>query len=93
MQALTHLELGENGLGPAGAVAVAQVLGGCAGLRRLGLRDSGVGAEGVGALAEGGSALTHFDLRGSELGEEGAAPRLCAPPLVLTGRLEVHPTA
>ena len=45
--ALVHLDLSENGIGPAGTESLAGVLGQCAALVHLNLRENQIGEAGV----------------------------------------------
>jgi len=75
-RSLGELSLEENGIGDAGACAIARALGAGAGIRRLSLRDNAIGDVGAEALAEALSRSTtieEVDLWGNQISDAGKA--------------------
>ena len=71
---LTLLCLQHNGIGPAGAQALAAALPGASRLQELLLHSNALGSEGVAALAAAlPRQLTALDVGGNAIGDEGAA--------------------
>jgi len=73
-RSLGELSLEENGIGDAGACAIARALGAGAGIRRLSLRDNAIGDVGAEALAEALSRSTtieEVDLWGNQISDVG----------------------
>mmetsp|Transcript_90219 Transcript_90219/g.255723 ORF Transcript_90219/g.255723 Transcript_90219/m.255723 type:complete len:591 (+) Transcript_90219:113-1885(+) len=78
---LGELCLGRNGIGDAGAEAIAAVLGAGSALRRLSLRDNAIGDAGARALAAALSlngVLEELDLWGNQLSDLGGRALLSA---------------
>jgi len=72
--ALAHLNLGINGIGPAGAESLAGVLGQCAALVHLDVIFNQIGpagAERLAAVLGQCPALAHLDIRGNKIGTVG----------------------
>mmetsp|Transcript_8205 Transcript_8205/g.27080 ORF Transcript_8205/g.27080 Transcript_8205/m.27080 type:complete len:243 (-) Transcript_8205:187-915(-) len=74
-KSLTSLELAGNGLGTAGAKALAPAISSCASLTSLDLSRTGLGPAGVKALIDGGAftgSLTKLLIFGNGIGDDGA---------------------
>ena len=75
-RALVKLDISRNGIGPAGAKAIAEALDGNQGLTELNLADNRLGAEGVqhflGAIQALEGSLAKLDISSNRFGAEGA---------------------